>query len=170
MGLFNRTPAQPPPQQPGLFRRLASALFGGGSPVPAAGVHLVSESDLDAFLYHKSWLPCPSWITAARYDESEHSLTWEFQGGGYVVVLGVSRGEAHSFATAPSKGVWAWDHVLVRGKGNQGRTQKVTYRVDFVAADIPGAEPEKVISPWPGDEPPDVPDEDAPWYSESNRP
>jgi hypothetical protein len=65
-----------------------------------------------------------SWQTAARYDRVGRTLYVNFHGGGADIVHPISEEEAISYLKAPSHGVWYWNNVLVRGRGNQGKTQK----------------------------------------------
>lgn len=89
---------------------------------PTAGGQLAI---LDQFLQYGEWVPVvSSWIEAARYDLDRLEMSLRFNSGKAVVVESVSWSEAREFIIAPSHGAWTWDHILVRGKGNKGRTQK----------------------------------------------
>jgi hypothetical protein len=61
---------------------------------------------------------------AAHYNGQERTLDVNFRAGGGITVHDYSEAEAIAYITAPSHGVYMWDHWLVRGRGNQGKTRK----------------------------------------------
>lgn len=54
-------------------------------------------------------------VDYAQYDIDKQELTIGYKGDGAYVYSNVSEEEAISFATAFSKGSWAWDRLRVRG-------------------------------------------------------
>jgi len=65
-----------------------------------------------------------SWLSYIRYLPDEEELEVGFLDGAAVIVSEIDHHMAFSIARAYSKGRWYWDHVLVRGKGNKGKTQR----------------------------------------------
>jgi hypothetical protein len=60
-----------------------------------------------------------------RYYQDRDVLLIGFRNNSAYAYSGVTAGEAASLLFAPSKGIWIWDHIRVRGKGNSRRTRKV---------------------------------------------
>jgi hypothetical protein len=65
-------------------------------------------------------------IVSARWVPDSERLEVSFNTGKGKWYSPVAWYEAQDFITARSKGVWLWDHVLVRGKGNKGKTKKAS--------------------------------------------
>lgn len=89
-----------------------------------AGIAERSPADADAFLDGAYATVVSSMIHGAQYYAEQSMMHVDFKDGGFDEVSSISPAEAKAFITAPSHGVWYWDHVLVRGKGNQGKTKK----------------------------------------------
>lgn len=77
------------------------------------------------------WVPArPSaWVLRFRfwpaddYGLRQDVLECQFRTGNYVHYLGVSYGMFRSLSAAGSVGTRVWDLLLVRGKGNKGKTK-----------------------------------------------
>ncbi len=92
-------------------------------PEAAASIY---TPEVRAFLYATDWVP---------QDSSHHKAVWfdiyrnecHFQAakdGTVWTVENFTTADALSYLAAPSRGIWYWDHVRVRGKGNAKKTQK----------------------------------------------
>lgn len=63
-------------------------------------------------------------MVSARWDPDGEELEILFNSGKGKAYAGVPWYTAQDFITAGSKGTWMWNNVLVRGKGNKGKTKK----------------------------------------------
>jgi len=83
------------------------------------------QDEIDAFVHFGAWLQVQSSnIKEIQYNPDASQLTVAFLNGYVYHVDDFSIREAESLARAPSKGIWYWDHVRVRGKGNFWATRK----------------------------------------------
>jgi hypothetical protein len=85
----------------------------------------VMDQQVQEFL-RGTWLTLvSSFVSGAQYSWQKWEMTVRFfNTGNTAVISNVAPYEAEDFIRAPSHGIWIWDHVLVRGKGNKGKTQK----------------------------------------------
>jgi hypothetical protein len=85
----------------------------------------LTQDEHDRFLYFNEPLFVHStFIMMAQYFPDRNLMYFTFQDGGEGSFGNFSAKEAEEFLYAISKGIWVWDHCLVRGEGNQGKTQK----------------------------------------------
>jgi hypothetical protein len=88
-------------------------LYGAGNP------------GLAAFLYQPEFRPVSSTHhKKSLYDANGQRMAFEFKDGTVCTVGDISVYEAERYYLAASKGVWYWDVIRVRGKGNSRKTRK----------------------------------------------
>jgi KTSC domain len=81
---------------------------------------VIPSEEVDAFLdAGEPLFVQSSTIAMAQYHVADEKLMIEFLSGEAWLYSPVSRALAESFANAPSKGTWLFDHIRVRGEGNQ---------------------------------------------------
>ena len=137
---FKKPPA--PPQLPGGTAGRGSQ-FGGGSwghRGVAIGSNVEGERDLSAENVAK-WKPLSKEsaegflngevlfvhstnVAAGQYFPEAEKLMLEFNNGSAYMYSNISINEAWDFLFAMSKGVWCWDVLRVRGKGNAKKFKK----------------------------------------------
>lgn len=81
---------------------------------PKGPVHLDPEQ-MDRFLWGEKLNVTSTLLAAAQYDMAKQELILWFLDGASALYYGVTPQEARSFADAPSKGIWFWDNIRVRG-------------------------------------------------------
>jgi len=102
-----------------------------GGPKPDTAGHtgtqsqrLLSTDEVEAFVYAGEPLTVVSSNVGplAQYFIDEQKLMLEFDGGASAYLYDdVTPDEAFAFAAAPSKGIWVWDNLRVRGTTNRHR-------------------------------------------------
>lgn len=87
----------------------------------------LSGDEGSAFIYGGAILTVNSSnMDSAQFIRSKNQMIVKFLGGNkFYRVQGVSEQEAIDFVQAESKSGWYWDRILVRGKGNKGKTKKL---------------------------------------------
>lgn len=76
----------------------------------------LSADEVNDFLFRGKVLSVSSSnLEAAQFLAGENKLIVKYLGDGHYEYDGVTEGEALAFANAPSKGVFVWDHLRVRG-------------------------------------------------------
>ncbi len=99
---------------------------------PPREVTLPQRADADgysdaaqSFVNTQAWHPCASTHhRAAWYDRGRWEMHFEFHDGKVYTVEDLSPTDAVAYHNAPSKGIWYWDNIRVRGKGNFYKTRK----------------------------------------------
>jgi hypothetical protein len=111
----------------GVFGSLAafiSRFRPSAQPVPAdAGIF---DEAARRFLFAQTWLVNPGDhnIKEAMYLGDKEMLALKFKSGEIATYENVTIAEALAYFQAPSKGKFQWNFLLVRGKGNKGKSQK----------------------------------------------
>ncbi len=105
----------------GFLKKLGGSL----KPHPQAASVAHLQETLRQFLFGFQWLGnSGQHHRRAMYNADREQLYVEFKSGEIYTIEEVGIGAATTYWAAPRKGIWYWDHVRVRGKGNAGKTQK----------------------------------------------
>ena len=76
----------------------------------------LSNDDVEAFLFRRKVLPVSSSnVAAAQFIAGQNKMIIAYHDDGYYEYDGVTEQEAVEFANAPSKGIWCWNVLRVRG-------------------------------------------------------
>lgn len=77
----------------------------------------VSRDEVEDFLRHGTifFVNSSNVVSAQYFPDPEFKMLIEFYDGSAYLYSNVSEYEALSFAQAPSKGIWVWDHLRIRG-------------------------------------------------------
>src|SRR5262245_9044797 len=79
------------------------------------GGGFLSEDDVADFLLGELLIVSSSNVASATYQAPEHKMIVEYLDGSVWLYGDISDAEAEAFARAPSKGIFIWDHIKVRG-------------------------------------------------------
>lgn len=84
--------------------------------------HMLPGEEVYAFV-HEQWplFVHSSNVVMAQYFHADRKLLIEFKTGKAYLYSEVSEHEAIEFAKSPSKGVWCWDYLRIRGTKNGHR-------------------------------------------------